>query len=728
MRPTFTFLVFAATAVFSSVLSAEDPKPISFELDVQPILAARGCNAGACHGKARGQNGFALSLLGFDSEFDYDAITKEARGRRLFPPAPERSLFLAKPTGQLPHGGGVRLPLGGDDYNLLLSWVKQGCPKEVEGQPTLTHITIDPTEMSLTPKEERQLTVTAHYSDGTTRDVTKRSAYQSNAAAVADANEQGQATAGPIPGETAIMARYMYQIAVCNVAIPLPGETPAEVYAKLPRYNFIDGHVWTKLQSLGVTPSESIDDAKFLRRVTLDLIGRIPSPEEARAFIADPNPNKHAALVDSLLDRPEYADFWANKWADLLRPNPYRAGIKATLNYDNWIREQFRNNVPYDEFVRKLVTAQGSTWRNGAATMFRDRRSPDEVTPMISQLFLGVRLECAKCHHHPFEKWSQEDFYSFAAYFARVGHKGTGLSPPISGGEEMVYTASKGSVSHPLTGETLSPRPLFGEAPPTEDFSDPRQALATWMTSKQNDFFAEVQANRIWADLMGRGVVEPVDDLRVTNPPTNGPLLAALAQHFRDHDFDQKELLRVICNSYVYSLSSIPNDRNTADTLNYSRHYRTRLRAETLLDAIDDVTGTPTVYSAMPKQSRSVQIWTNRVASISLDTFGRPDANQDPPCERTGEATVAQTLHLMNAPTLHGKITADNSLAAKLAAKELPPEAIIEELYLATYSRFPDPEETALCRVYFTAATTRRKATEDLLWALINTPEFAYKD
>ena len=718
-----------STATDVIIASEPDASPVSFELDVQPILTAHGCNAGACHGKQRGQNGFQLSLLGFDPDFDYTAITQSARGRRVFPASPQRSLLLLKPSGQVPHGGGQLLEAGGDDYNTLLKWIEQGLPRRIVDEPSLTSVAVTPTDLSLQAGETASLRLIASYSDGSTRDVTARTAFQSNEEAIAEVDRAGRVVAGPIPGETAIMSRYMNYIGVTNVVIPLPEPVPNDVYANLPRNNFIDDLVWQKLKSLHLSPSEPIDDAKFMRRVYLDVIGRLPTADEAREFFANDSPEKRSALVDALLDRPEYVDHWANKWADLLRPNPYRVGIKATLNYDNWIREQFRHNQPYDEFVRELITAQGSTWHNGAATLFRDRRSPDEITTMVSQLFLGIRLECAKCHHHPFEKWGQDDFYSFAAYFARVGRKGRGLSPPISGDEEIIFTAGKGTVEHPLTGETLPPRPLFGEASTDGEDDDPRAALVDWMTGDGSEFLAQVQVNRVWADLMGRGLVEPIDDLRSTNPPTNGPLLKALAADFRANDYDLKHLIRTITASHVYALSSLPGERNVADTRNYSRHYRRRMRAEVLLGAIDDITGVATDFSAMPSASRPNQIWTNRVESLFLDTFGRPDENQDPPCERMAESTVTQTLHLMNAPALHRKVTSDAGRAAALAASERTPEEIVEELYLLIYCRLPDAEEVQIGHELFSEeGISRRRATEDLMWALLNTPEFIFQD
>jgi hypothetical protein len=728
LLPQQIWLALGAIGLAASNAHAEAPA-VSFELDVQPILVASGCSTGACHGKSRGQNGFQLSLLCFDPDFDHAALTRSARGRRVFPSAPEQSLILQKAAGILPHGGGVRLPLGSPDYETLRTWIAQGAPRRRENEPKLTGVRLSQTEAALQPKQSQKLAVTATYSDGTSRDVTAQTTFQSNESAIVAVNREGVMTAGPLPGEATIMARYMSSIATCNVAIPMPGEVPAEVYERLPRKNFIDELVWSKLKSLSITPSEPCDDATFLRRVYCDLIGRLPTPEEVRAFLADSSSEKREKLVDALLRRPEYADFWANKWADLLRPNPYRVGIKAVFNYDQFIRDSFRQNKPYDQFVRELLTAQGSTWKNGAAVLFRDRRTPDEITPLASQLFLGVRLECAKCHHHPFEKWGQDDFYSFAAYFARLDHKGTGLSPPISGGEEIVLVGKRGEVKHPVTQAVMSPRPLFGAAPPVDENGDPRASLAAWMTSPENDYFAQVIANRIWADLMGRGLVEPVDDLRATNPPSNAPLLAALGKYLREKKFDLKKLLRAIATSHVYSLSTRPTERNVSDTRNYSRRYRTRLRAEVLADALTDITLVPEKFDAMPAGSRATQLWTHRIDSTFLDTFGRPDPNQDPPCERMADGSVTQSLHLMNAPDLFRRVTSDEGRSAKLAASEMPPEKIVEELYLLCYGRLPDADEIALgLQVLAAAGATRRQATEDLLWALINTPEFVFND
>lgn len=711
------------------VSGTQGAQVITLEDDIVPILTRHGCNAGACHGKARGQNGFELSLLGFYPDADFVSITQEARGRRVFLASPEQSLLLRKGAAKVPHGGGERLQADGDAYNQMLDWIAAGTPRQAADAPELVEIRIHPSERIMEHDTHQQLVVMAHYSDGHVRDVTHLSGFQSSESAIVAVDEDGLVSAGSLPGEAAIMARFNGHITTSNVLIPLEGEVEAEVYAKLPRYNFIDELVWAKLQRLRVTPSQGIDDATFLRRAYTDIIGRLPRPDEVRTFLDSADPQRRAALVDHLLEQPEYADFWANKWSDLLIPNPYRVGAKATMVYDNWIRQAFRENQPYDQFVRNLVTAQGSTWQNGAVTLLRDRREPDELTTVVSQLFLGIRLDCAKCHHHPFEKWGQEHFYSFAAYFGQLGRKGTGLSPPISGGEEIYYHRGVGEVKHPRTEEVMAPAPLFGTSPEIQTGEDPRRALAAWMTSDENYAFAEVMANRVWADLMGRGIVDPVDDFRATNPPTNAPLVKALGEHFREQNFDVKALIRTIANSYVYQLSSEPTKRNVVDTRNYSRHFRKRLRGEVLLDAVCQITGVPDSFSAMPPDTRAVQLWTRRIDSLFLDTFGRPDRNQDPPCERFDEPNVVQPLHMMNAPTLNRKITNSSGWVAQLAASDKTPEQITEELYLSTFSRFPDAAEQAAALEHFADPDIeRRQAAEDLLWALFNTPEFLFQN
>ena len=720
--------VMAVASAMAAAQAGDTPQRPTFERDVMPILTARGCNQGACHGKSGGQNGFALSLLGFDPDGDFYALAAQGRGRRISLSAPSQSLLLAKATALVPHGGGRKLDPDGDDVRLLVRWIEAGMPRAAPDDPHLSHVSISPQPRPLAPGETLQLIVTAHDTDGSSRDVTAVSAYQSNEPVVVRATADGAVTAGTLPGEASIMVRYMGRIATWNTIVPRKGAIEPAAWAAVPTRNFIDELAWKKLRDVNVLPSGPADDATFLRRSSFDAIGRLPTSEEARRFLADTSPDKRDRLVDDLLARPEYADRWANLWADLLRPNPYRVGIKATLSLDTFLREAFAANMPYDRFVAEFLTATGSVWRNGAAVIYRDRRSPDEIVTMASQLFLGVRLECAKCHQHPFEVYGQADFYGLAAYFARVGYQGTGLSPPISGGEETVLVKPTGEVRHPLTNAVLAPTPLGGP-PVTVGEEDPRKRLVEWLRSSDHPTFAAAAVNRIWAEFFGMGLVDPVDDLRATNPPSNPELLAALAAEFRSTGFDQKRLIATIMKSHLYGLSSLPNATNAGDLRNFSRHYRRRLRAELVADAIDDVTGVPTSYPGMPVGSRAVQLWTHRSGSVFLDVFGRPDPNQDPPCERIGDATAVQALHLMNSSHVHGKVTGDTGLPARLVAAGKKPGDIVEELYLAAYSRLPTDEErrTVLAELFRDGANPRT-AAEDLLWAMLNTPEFVYSN
>ncbi len=700
---------------------------VTFEADIQPLLTRFGCNAGACHGKSRGQNGFALSLLGFDSDFDHNALVHQSKGRRISPAAPDRSLLIQKAMGTVPHGGGARFANGSKAHKLFTAWVAAGAPRTPGDAPQLKRVVVEPARASLAPHEQFNLRVVAEYSDGRRRTVTDGSAFQSNDTTIAAAGTDGVIKAGPIPGETAIMARYMNHIAVCSVAIPLTGKVEPDEYDALPQDHPIDRLVWAKLQSLNMLPSEPASDATFHRRAYLRVIGRLPTPDETRAFLDSKAANKREVLIDLLLERPEYADFWANKWADLLRPNPYRVGIKAVWTLDSWIRKAFRENMPYDQFARELLTAKGSTWKNGATVIYRDRPSTVEIASSVSQLFLGVRLECAKCHHHPFEVWSQDDYYGFAAFFARVGHHG-GLSPPISGGEELIFNKSKGQLKHGRTDEPVEPKTLTGQTLDIDGETDPRDVLTDWMTDPSNPYFAQVMANRVWAEMMGRGIVEPIDDIRATNPATNQPLLDYLAQNFRDNDYDIKQLIRTIATSKVFGLSSTPNERNATDVNNFSRYYRQRLRAEVLLDAINDVLNTSDSFSAVPTGSRSTQVWTHRTASMFLDTFGRPDPNQDPPCERTTDSTTPQILHLMNSPMLNKKLASSSARPATLADSDLSERQIVDETYLRVYGRKPTDEEAQKAIDSLADEKQRQASIEDMYWALLNTPEFLFID
>ena len=711
-----------------SDLDSESKSEVTFETDIQPLLTRYGCNTGACHGKSRGQNGFALSLLGFDSDFDHDALVRQGRGRRISPAAPDQSLLLLKALGKVPHGGGVRFESGSKADQLLRAWIRHGSKRTPPDAPQLENVVVEPPTASLAPEENAQLRVIATYSDGGQRDVTDVTVFQSNDATIVKVSSFGVLQAGALPGETAVMARYRNRIAVCEVAIPLPGKVSHEIYDGLPDGHPIDPLVWRKLRRLGMLPSARTSDATLHRRAFLRIIGRLPTPVESREFLDSSDPDKYVKLVDQLLDRPEYADFWANKWADLLRPNPYRVGIKAVWTLDAWLRNAFRQNMPYDQFARELITARGSTWRNGATVIFRDRPTTVEIASSVSQLFLGVRLECAKCHHHPFEVWSQDDFFGFAAFFARVGHHG-GLSPPISGGEELIFAKRNGELRHGRTNQPVSPQTLTGVPSEIGAGDDPREHLVDWMTEPSNPYFAQVMANRVWAELMGRGIVEPVDDIRGTNPASNQPLLDFLAATFRESGYDIKHLIRTIATSHVFTLSSTPVERNRSDIHNFSRYYRQRLRAEVLLDAINDILGTEDKFDAVPRGARAMQLWTHRTGSQLLDTFGRPDPNQDPPCERTSDSTTPQILHLMNSPELNKKLQLDSARPAQLASSDMSNEDIVAEAFLRVYCRPPTDEETKRAvHSLSQEGQARRAGVEDLFWALLNTPEFLFID
>ncbi|GAB5406178.1 MAG: DUF1549 and DUF1553 domain-containing protein [Aureliella sp.] len=666
-------------------------------------------------------------MLGFDAEFDYDSIVRQSRGRRIFPASPDASLLLRKALGEVPHGGGQPLTRGSRPHELLRQWIATGTLRTPSDAPKLERVVVVPKSIRLTPGEVTDLQVTAEYSDGSIRDVTDATAFQSNDTTIAAVDEFGNLKAGPVPGETAIMARYMNNIAVADVTIPLPQKASQSLYQSLPQEHPVDRLIWKKLEHLGMLPSGPAPETTFHRRAFIRAIGRFPTPDETLRFLSDDREDKREQLVDELLQRPEYADFWANKWADLLRPNPYRVGIKAVWTMDAWLRKSFRENKPYDQFAYELVTAKGSTWKNGATVIYRDRPSTVEVASSVSQIFLGVRLECAKCHHHPFEVWSQDDFFGFAAFFARVGHHG-GLSPPISGGEELIYTARTGTLKHERTGAVVQPKTLTGESLEIAPDSDPRETLAEWMIDPENPYFAHVMANRVWAEIMGRGIVEPIDDIRATNPATNQPLLDFLAKDFRAHDYDIKHLIKTIMTSHAFALSSTPTPRNASDVNNFSRYYRQRLRAETLLDGINDILKTQDLFAATAPKTRATQMWTFRSGSVFLDTFGRPDANQDPPCERTTDSTTPQILHLMNSPELNVKVSSDSARPALLANSEMTDEEIVRQAYLLAYCREPKPEEEKIALSRFKDAANRRPVIEDLFWALLNTPEFLFID
>jgi hypothetical protein len=532
---------------------------------------------------------------------------------------------------------------------------------------------------------------------------------------VAHADRRGLVAAARLPGEATILVRHMGHVAVCRITQPQPGVK----FARPPEHNFIDGLVWDKLQRLGIAPSELADDAAFLRRAFLDTIGTLPTPREARDFLADADPRKRERLIDELLARDEYADYWTMRWSDILLIDRDKIGAEGAVAMTRWLRRQFAENRPYDELVRAMLTAEGDVRAEGPASLYTVLDSPEATARSMSQLFLGVRIECAQCHHHPFEKWGQDDYVALSGFFTGVKRKG------LPGGNQAVVSTGGTDLTHPRSGETVPARALGAAKASFEGVRDRRQVLADWMTAPENSFLAPAIVNRLWAHYFGRGLVEPVDDLRATNPPINAALMIALADHLREVSYDLKAFTRTLLSSRTYQLSAISNETNAGDEQNFSHARFKPLPAEVLLDAISSATGVPEKFSGWPAGYRAVEIWDNRAASYFFEVFGRPVRASVCECERSSEPSVAQALHLMNSPEILSKIASPDGRASRLAAADLGPEQIVEELCLAALSRYPTPEERALLAGRF-VESDRRTAAGDVMWTLLNSKEFIY--
>lgn len=707
-----------SAAVPVRVSGFHDYPPVHFVNDVVPRLSKLGCNSGGCHGRAAGQNGFKLSVFGFNPVADYDALTKEARGRRVFPASPQQSLLLTKPTSQMPHGGGARLTVDSPDYELLARWIHQGLPWGRDDAPTLTGLKVHPHERLLEFNDRQQIQATAIFSDGQQRDVTALAGYASNAEHLAEVDRRGVVRTGQSPGEAAITVTYMGQVAAVKVLVPR-GKISSEFPALAVR-SPIDSLVWSRLKQMGIVPSADVDDATFLRRAFLDTLGRTPTPDEVREFLADQQPEKRSRWVERILAREEYADLWAMKWADILLVDRQKLGERGAYELHRWLRRQFAANRPYDEWVRELITATGDSAKNGPANLYRSTDTPEGLARVLSQAFLGVRLECAQCHHHPFERWAQEDFYGLAGFFSGLERQ------PIGTNRTLVYHAGLRETRIPLVNRVVPTHVLDGRPLTAESIAgDPRVELANWMTAPENPWFARLAANRLWKHFFGRGLVEPEDDLRSTNPATNEPLLDYLAGRLVASRFDLKEVMREILDSHVYQLSSIPNDTNREDEQNFSHYLARRLPAEVLLDAISDATGVAEAYPGQPPAARAVQLWDNRLPSYFLEIFGRPERTSPCECGRASEPTMAQALHLMNAPEIEARLADPAGRAARLAASSASDEQVILELCLAALGRPPNPREREVAAGLF-AGAPRREAAADFLWTLLNSRDFLF--
>ncbi|WP_197442417.1 DUF1549 and DUF1553 domain-containing protein [Lignipirellula cremea] len=756
------------------VIGFQQPGPISFNDEVIPVLTRAACNSGGCHGKAEGQNGFKLSIFGFDAAADYNAIVKESRGRRVNPASPAHSLLIRKATAQIPHGGGKALDPESFGARRLVRWLQEGAlpspePLALEGteaeegppgplptaaelarQPmgTAVRIEVEPSERLLSlggdslAGRRQQLRAIAFDAAGRRRDVTAEAAFETNAPTIAEVDERGLISGYDTPGEAAILVRYMGHIAVCRISIPRVDQDfvrPAEV-------NFIDQLSWDKMEQMGVQPSGLCDDATFLRRAYLDVTGTLPAVAEAARFLDDNDPQKRSLLIDDLLQRDEYANYWSLRWADLLRVDAAGLGAAPAYAMTRWLRRQFAENRPYDDMVRNILTARGPLEAETPAAFYGLLNGPKEQAGSVSQVFLGIRIECAECHHHPFERWSQQDYYAFAGFFSGVRMKRMpDKTQAVVGGPSV-------PMKHPRTGE-LVPVAGLGDAlePPAAalaiktykaerleqtreavlagraDNADAREELADWMLRQENPFFARAAANRIWAFYFGRGLVDPIDDMRASNPASNEALLDALADHLKEQDYDLKAFTRTLMNSRLYQQSATTNLSNAADEQLFSHASYRSMPAEVLLDSICQATGVAEKFQGTPAGYRATELWDSRTESYFLRIFGRPGRTTVCACERGDSPTISQSLHLMNSPEIAAKVQHRLGRARRLADSEAPPLAIIEEIYLATLSRRPTPGEmTLMTQLFEDDQIDRRTATEDVFWTLLNTKEFLF--
>ncbi len=712
----------AVVPVFVSDMA--NVQPVHFASEVVPILTKFGCNAGGCHGKSLGQNGFKLSLLGFDPMSDFDALVREARGRRVFPSDPGRSLFLKKPTAEIPHGGGKKFPIGSPEYQTIARWIGQGAPYENGNEPQLVAVDVEPACRVVPRHGRQQLRVTARYADGKTSDVTRLAQFQSNATDVAIVNETGVVETLDGVGEAAIMARFGGQVGVSRATVPRTREPMAWDEPK--SANPIDPLVFQKLRELGVAPSEACTDAEFARRSSLDICGILPNPAEVAAFEGENDFEKRSKWVDRLIARPEYADLFAMKWSAILKNRRTLGNVSqaGSFAFHGWIRQSIAENKPYDRFVSEIVAAKGEPSVNPAVVWYRQVETLESRVDDTAQLFLGMRIQCARCHHHPFERWSQDDYYGFASLFTRIGVKGNDPSNP------RLYLLAAGLATNPITGKEKAPKPLGdAEMPKLDSNDDPRERLATWLRKDDNPYFARALANRYWKHFMGRGLVEPEDDIRVSNPPSNPELLDALANSFVKSGYDLQALVRLIATSKTYDRSSLPNATNAGDRRNFARFYAKRLPAEVLLDAVNVVAGTREPFVGLPPSFHATQLPDDGFDSEFLTIFGRPKRESVCECERSSEANLSQTLHLLNSSELQQKLAGVNARATKWAHEGRPDRDKVDELYRISLSRPPTADEREICLAHLEKRRGEKKTKqgfEDLIWAVVNTKEFLF--
>ena len=741
MKPFYPFLfrcapAFAAAFLFvaGGCLASESASSLNFVNDVEPILTKASCNSGGCHAKAGiGQRGFRLSVLGFEPQEDYEHIVKEGKGRRVFAAAPDQSLLLLKAANIVPHGGGKRLEPGSEEFQTVVRWISEGMVYERESDPKIVSVEVEPARISLKAKSQQHLKVRARYTDGSVRDVSRTALYEANDKSMAEASEEGVVSLQDLPGNVAVMVRYSGLVSVCSISVPLG----APVEQLPPSKNFIDELVFANLKRIGIPPSGVCDDSTFLRRVLLDVAGRLPTEEEAQAFLNNNDPGKRDAVIDVLLRSSGYADFFAGKWAMLLHnKRDLASDTVSNFAFHSWIRDSLLANTPYDVMVRDLLAATGEITTNPAVAWFKRVKEPKQQLEDVAQLFLGVRMQCVQCHHHPFERWGQQDYYSLAAFFSQIGRKLS--STPEE--ETIFHKRGIAQAENKKTKQQVRPAGLGGGQLEIAPDEDPRLRLAEWMREKTNPFFAKALVNRYWKHFFRRGLVDPEDDIRDTNPPTNPELLDALAAKFVQSGYDLKELIRTITQSTTYQLSSVPNEYNGIDQQNFSRYYPRRLPAEVLLDAIDGLTGTPTNFPDLPPGTRAVSLPDNSYnrTTALLKVFGRPEGLSVCECERVDSASLSQSLHLLNSADIKGKLSGANGRAERLVKAGGTDAEKIRGLYFTAFARPPSAEEIREAEEYLKRPLTdargepmdplkaKRISLEDLIWALMNAKEFSY--
>jgi hypothetical protein len=707
-----------------TVTGMAKPAPVSFRREVIATLNVGGCNAGACHGTPSGKNGFKLSLRGFDPPADFLQLTRDQFGRRTGKHDPEQSLMLLKAIGRVPHEGGQRFGAQSIPGEMMTSWLTEGLQEDAPTLPAVKKIDVLPGAHVLkSPSKWQQLAVVATFADNATRDVTRLTVFSSSDPSIADVSPNGLVEFKRA-GEVAILSRYLQEL----VAVRLTYLEPREgfVWPNPPETNLVDVHTFAKLKQMTIAPSDLCTDSEFVRRAYLDCIGRMPTIAEARAFLADKDAKKRDKLIDGLVETAEFADFWALKWADVLRSSRKTIQIKGSYGFQAWLRGHFQKNTPMDEIVRELITSNGNTFTNPPANYYRIAKDPQSLAETTAQLFLGVRMQCAKCHNHPFERWSQDDYYGMAAWFARVKTKPeptVGTKPagaPITA--EVVFQSRDGEVTQPRTQKTMKPHyPGAGDAE-VKPGEDRRTLLATWLTSPENPF-----ANRVWFHLMGKGIVDPVDDFRESNPACNDELLDALAKDFAKNKFDMKHLVRTVMKSRTYQLSAQPTESNKDDNKYFSHAVTKLLTAEQLLDAICDFTAIPEKFAGLPAGTRAIQLPDGEVNHPFLKTFGQPARELACECERESDGNLAQALQLINGPTVNEKVRNANNRIGTLLAAKMPDEQILTELFYAALARAPFDDEKSIALGHVAKGVDKRKAWEDVLWAVLNTREFLFR-